>query len=169
MRLHPIGFGLMFGGRLVLMLLGAVAMAVALSYLLAALLPANPDWIPHLATHASIGVPASILAWFGWRERAQKRLAQSVATTILLLGISIIGAAQVLEAVSAWLEYPRMGGLHTGAGALTALGLPLSASGLVVIAGSLIFKRPPPRWLLIASGILLSILTILSIRTLIGL
>jgi len=159
----------MIGRRFVLMVLGTVVMAVGLSYVLASLLPTTPDWIPHLATHASIGVPASVLAWFGWRERAQKRLAKSVGPTIFLLGISIIGAAQVLEAASAWLEYPRMGGLHSGAGALTAIGLPLGAAGLVVIAGSLVFKRPPPRWLLIASGILLSVVTVLFILTLIGL
>jgi hypothetical protein len=159
----------MIGRRFVLMLLGAVAMAVGLSYVLAALLPATPDWIPHLATHASIGVPVSILALLGWRERAQKRLPKSMGPTIVLVGISIVGAGQILEAASAWLEYPRMDGLHSGAGALTVIGLPLSASGLVVIAGSFIFKRPPPRWLLIGSGILLSVLTVLSIRTLIGL
>lgn len=158
----------MIGRRFVLVFLGTVALVVGLSYLLASILPANPDWIPHLATHAAIGVPVFLLAGFGWRERAEQRLAGSAGPTIVLVGISIIGAGQVLEAAAAWLEYPQMDRLHASAGGLTAIGILLSASGLVVTAGSLVFKQPP-RWLLIAGGIVLSVVTVLFIRTLVGL
>jgi hypothetical protein len=136
--------------------------------LLAVLLPSEPDWIPHLATHASIGVPVLVLAWLGWRERAQKRLGTSAGPTIALVVLSIIGAAQVMEAASAWVEYPQMGALHGGAGALTVFGIVVGAWGLVVLAGSLIFRTTPPRWVLIAGGILLSAVTALFIRTLVG-
>jgi hypothetical protein len=148
------------------MFLGTIAVAVGLSYLLASVLPAEPDWLPHLATHASVGVPVLVLAWFGWRERARRRFATSAGPTLVLVGISIIGAAQVLEAASARLEYPLMGSLHGSAGAITLLGIFVGVFGLVVMAGSLIFKRPPARWVLIAGGLLLSVVTVLSIRIL---
>ena len=158
----------MIGRRFILMFLGTVAGVVGLSYLVASLLPAEPDWIPHLATHASVGVPVSLLAWFGWRERARQRLGKSAGPTLVLVGISIIGAAQLLEASSARLEYPQMGALHGSAGAVTLLGMLVSALGLVLLAGSLIFKRPPPRWVLVAGGLLLSVVTVLLVRTVVG-
>jgi len=40
--------------------------------------------------------------------------------------------------------------------------------GLVVLAGTMIFKRPPPQWVLIAGGLLLSVVTVLFIRTLVA-
>ena len=83
------------------------------------------------------------------------------------MGISIIGTAQVLEAASARLEYPQMGTLHGSAGAVTPIGMLVSMFGLIVSAGTKIFKRPPPRWVLIASGLLLSVATVLLIRTLV--
>src|ERR1700756_1270143 len=116
----------MIGRRFVLMFLGAVAAAIGLSYLLASVLPAEPDWIPHLATHASVGVPVSVLAWFGWRERARRRLGTSAGPTLFLVGIPIIGAAQFLEAAAPRLEYPHMGTLHGSAGAITPLGMLVS-------------------------------------------
>lgn len=157
----------MIGRRFLLMLLGTIAVAVGLSYLQASVLPAEPDWIPHLATHASVGVPILVLAWFTWRDRARRRFATSAGPTLVLVGISIIGAAQVLEAASARLEYPQMGTLHGSAGAVTPLGMLVSMLGLIVSAGTKIFKRPPPRWVLIASGLLLSVVTVLLIRTLV--
>ena len=166
---NPIAFATMIGRRFVLMFLGTVAAVVGLSYLLATLLPAEPDWIPHLATHASVGVPVSVLAWFGWRERARRRLGTSAGPTLILVGISIIGAAQLLEAASARLEYPQMGALHSSAGPVTLLGVPVSALGFILLAGSLIFKRPPPRWVLIVGGLVFSVVSVLFIRTLVGL
>jgi hypothetical protein len=157
----------MIGRRFLLMFLGTIAVAVGLSYLLASVLPAEPDWIPHLATHASVGVPVLVLAGFGWRDRARRRFNTSVGPTLVLIGISFIGAAQVLEAASARLEYPQMGTLHASAGAVTPIGMLVSVFGLVVLAGTKIFKRPPPRWVLIAAGLLLSVVTVLSIRTLV--
>jgi hypothetical protein len=165
-RFYPITFATMIGRTFVLMFLGTVAAAIGLSYLLASVLPAEPDWIPHLATHASVGVPVSVLAWFGWRERARSRFGTSAGTTLVLLGISIIGAAQLLEAAAARLEYPQMGTLHGSAGALTPLGILVSVFGLAVFAGILIFRRPPPRWVLIAGGLLVTVLAALFVRTL---
>jgi hypothetical protein len=156
----------MIGRRFVLMFLGTIAGAIGLSYLLATVLPAEPDWIPHLATHASVGVPFSVLAWFGWRERARRRFGTSAGPTLVLAGISISGAAQVLEAASARLEYPQMATLHANAGGLTLVGMLVSLFGLVVLAGTAIFKRPPPRWVLVAGGLLFSVVTALFIRTL---
>jgi hypothetical protein len=156
----------MIGRRFVLMFLGTIAGAIGLSYLLATVLPAEPDWIPHLATHASVGVPFSVLALFGWRERAQRRFGNSAGPTLVLVGISIGGAGQVLEAAAARLEYPQMGTLHGTAGALTPVGMLVIVFGLVVMAGTAIFKQPPPRWVLIAGGLLLSVVTVLFIRTL---
>jgi hypothetical protein len=156
----------MIGRRFALMSLGTIAVAIGLSYLLASVLPAEPGWIPHLVTHASIGVPVSVIAWFGWRERARRRFGTSAGPTLVLVGISIIGAGQVLEAASARLEYPQMGTLHTSAGAVMPLGLLVCVFGFVVLTGTMILKRPPPRWVLIAGGLLLSIVTILFIRTL---
>jgi len=163
----PIKFGTMIGRRFALMSLGTIAVAIGLSYLLASVLPAEPDWIPHLVTHASVGVPVSVLAWFGWRERARRRFGTSAGPTLVLVGISIIGAGQVLEAASARLEYPQMGMLHGSAGAATPLGMLVCVFGLVVLAGTMIFKRPPPRWVLIAGGLLVSVVTVLFIRTLV--
>jgi hypothetical protein len=156
----------MIGRRFVLMFLGTIAGTIALSYLLATVLPAEPEWIPHMATHASVGVPVSVLAWLGWRERARRRFGSSAGPTLVLVGISISGAAQVLEAASARLEYPQMGTLHGTAGGLTPVGMLLSVFGLLLLAGTAIFKRPPPRWVLIAGGLLFSVVTILFIRTL---
>jgi hypothetical protein len=156
----------MIGRRFALMSLGTIAVAIGLSYLLAAVLPVEPDWIPHLVTHASVGVPVSVIAWFGWSERARRRFGTSAGPTLVLVGISIIGAGQVLEAASARLEYPQMGTLHGSAGAVMPLGLLVCVFGLVVLAGTMIFKRPPPRWVLIAGGLVLSVVTVLFIRTL---
>ena len=164
---HPITFGTMIGRRFALISLGTIAVAIGLSYLLASVLPAEPDWIPHLVTHASVGVPVSVLALFGWWERARGRFGTSAGPTLVLVGISIIGAGQVLEAASARLEYPQMGMLHGSAGAVTLLGMLVGVFGLVVLAGTMIFKRPPPRWVLIAGGLLVSVVTVLFIRTLV--
>ena len=151
------------------MCLGTLAAFVGLSYLLASLLPAEPDWIPHLATHASVGVPVSVLAWFGWRERARRRLGTWAGPTLVLVGISIIGAAQLLEAASARLEYPHMGALHSSAGPVTLLGVLVSTSGLILLAGNRIFKRPPPPLVLIAGGLVFLVVSVLFIKTLVGL
>src|SRR5947209_18539353 len=96
-----IKFGTMIGRRFALMSLGTIAVAIGLSYLLASVLPAEPDWIPHLVTHASVGVPVSVLAWFGWRERARRRFGTSAGPTLVLVGISIIGPGQALAAAPA--------------------------------------------------------------------
>src|SRR5207247_1061098 len=50
----------------------------------------------------------------------------------------------------------------------TPLGMLVCVFGLVVLAGTMIFKRPPPRWVLIAGGLLLSVVTVLFIRTLVA-
>jgi hypothetical protein len=159
----------MIGRRFVLMFLGTVVAVVGLSYVLASLLPAEPDWVPHLATHASVGVPVSVLAWFGWRERARRRLGTSAGPTLVLVGISIIGAAQLLEAAAARLEYPQMGALHSSAGSVTLLGVLVSALGLILLAGSRIFERPPPLWVLIAGGLVFLVVSLLLIAKLAGL
>jgi hypothetical protein len=153
--------------RFLLVFLGTIAVTVGLSYLLASVLPAEPDWIPHLATHASVGVPVSLLAWFGWRARARRRFGTWAGPTLVLVGISIIGAGQVLEAASARLEYPQMGMLHGGTGAVTVIGILVSVFALLVLAGTMILKQPPPRWVLIAGGLLLSVVTVLFLRTLV--
>jgi hypothetical protein len=110
-------------------------------------------------------VPVSVLAWFGWRERTRRRFGTSAGPTLVLVGISIIGAGQVLEAASARLEYPQMGMLHGSAGAVTPIGVLVCVFGLVVLAGTI--RRPPPRWVLIAGGLLLSVVSVLFIRTLV--
>lgn len=112
--------------------MGALALLVVLMAIGSYLAPDRPGWAGHLTSHVAGGLPimlllAAAVRW--WPPPRAVRLGRPARWTVLG-GLGIFAAGQVVEAVSAPVEYPRSGTLHTSGGLLTDLGL------LVVVLGA---------------------------------
>ncbi len=120
-----------------------VAMAVVL---VAALWLANGvaarmgGWAPHMASHltaAVVGVTLIAAAVVVHRRLQVSRFqwwAGRVGASVLVAALSWFTASQLVESLSAVIEYPNAGVLHTASGLATMLGALVAMSVLVLTA-----------------------------------
>ena len=139
---------------------GALALLVMLMAVGSYLEPDRPGWAGHLMSHVAGGLPillllAAALRW--WPPPRAVRPGRPARWTVLG-GLGILAAGQVVEAVSAPVEYPRSGTLHTTGGLLTGVGLLVLVLGASLALVAAIRDRSLPAWtavILIPVGLLI--------------
>ena len=107
--------------------------------------PLLPPWGGHFGTHFGVGLGGGIVGFGALRSRDVGASGpRRAAARIVIAGAFIVALAGLVEAQSAWIEYPSMGTLHDLSGLAWVLGMFVFAVGLAlpVAAGRL------PRWVL---------------------
>jgi hypothetical protein len=126
----------------------AVALLVVLMAIGSYVEPDRPGWAGHLISHVAGGLPivlllAAALRW--WPPPRAVRPGRPARWTVLG-GLGMLAAGQVVEAVSAPLEYPNSGTLHTTGGLVTGLGLLILVLGASLALVAAIRERALPVW-----------------------
>ncbi len=107
-------------------------------------------WAGHALSHLVVGVPAAAFAVTSVRLR--RRQATGFGRTgaagwlVFIAGLAFLAITQVVEAVSAFVEYPEAGILHESASQASALSLVVLLVGVVLLALAGIRARALPRW-----------------------
>ncbi len=124
-----------------------VAVIVAVWELAAALDAALPNWAEHAASHLAVGLPVTglaIVALRWWPPPPPSPLA-TAARRVLVAAIVALAIFQLLESLSARLEYPRSGWLHTTTGLLTMVAVAGTALAAAMVGASRLFHGGVPR------------------------
>ncbi len=107
-------------------------------------------WLPHAVSHLSASIVGALL-WLGAvklpyrHELASSRVGQ-LGEQVFLTGTALFTLSQVVEALSAIIEYPNAGLLHTTTSFTTILGLLILLLGVVLLVWTAVARRVPPRW-----------------------
>lgn len=129
--------------------LAITTLTIAALWVLNVLAPSNPGWAPHAISHLTAGVGGMlVMVWvFGLRRLQAERFARAgrIGPQMLLAGAAWFAISQLVEALSAVIEYPNAGIIHTGSGLATMLGLLSMLMGAAVIVGSAVAGRSPGR------------------------
>lgn len=127
---------------------------------------AEPEWVPHMASHGGPAAAFALLAWSTVRLRRRKAGEwggpAGKGSAVVLAGLVGGAAAQAVEAASARLEYPEMGVLHTGSSLAAGAALLLVGIGLVWLAAATLRVPRAARWALIGVGALALVLVLLT-------
>ena len=104
--------------------------------------PRLPPWGGHFGTHLAFGLAGMLVGLGALRTRSARPSKPELA---VITGAFLLAIGGLIEAQSAWIEYPSMGSLHLLSGVAGMLGMVVFALGLValpVAAGRL------PGWLI---------------------
>lgn len=148
----------------------ATAVIVALWNLAGALDAAMPDWAEHAASHLAVGLPAAglaIVALRWWPPPPSSPLA-AAARRLLVASIAAVAILQLLEALSARLEYPRSGWLHATTGLLTTLAIAGAAVAAAMAGVSRLSRGGVPRWARVTLLVLGGLLALAALATITG-
>lgn len=127
---------------------GGLVLAATVSVLSDLLGNFLPEWASHATSHSSMAIVMASLAVPTWMRRIKNRPIglQRTGYLVAMWGLILAAFAQVIEALSARLEFPESGWMHDSSGMLTGGALGLFAVGLLMqIRG----RRWIPVWLMI--------------------
>lgn len=111
-------------------------------------------WVPHAVSHLSAATLGALF-WVG-AYRVQQRRGQPVSWTegyaggrIVVTGSVVFTLAQLVESMSAIIEYPDAGVIHSVSGLVTVLGLVMALAGVGVVAFVSMTGRRISRWVFV--------------------
>lgn len=143
--------------------MAALAIAVVGALWIVNLLAARTGgWTPHAVSHLSGSIVGALLAAGVAKLRRLQTIRWShmgdVAPVALLAGLAWFATSQLVEALSAIVEYPESGSIHTVSGVSTMFGMVVALAAAIFLATAAIIRRKLPAWtilLLLIAGVLL--------------
>ena len=107
-------------------------------------------WAGHALSHLVVGIPAAAFAVMSARlhrgQMPRSGWAGKAGWLVFIVGLAFLALTQVIEAVSAFVEYPESGILHETSSQASALSLVILLAGIVLLAFAAIRARTLPRW-----------------------
>ncbi len=111
--------------------------------------PSEPGWAPHAISHLTAGIVGIVvMVWAVGLRRLQAAYFPQVGRVgplMLVAGSAWFAISQMVETLSAVIEYPNAGIIHSASGLSTMLGLVIMLVGVAVIALAVILGRKPAR------------------------
>jgi len=109
-------------------------------------------WIPHAVSHLTGSVVGAVLLGIvlSHYQRPVLQILRSgmPGARVLIVGAALFTFSQLVEALSAVIEYPKAGIIHTASGLVTAVGLLILLIGTLLMVFVAVAGRRLPRWAL---------------------
>ena len=138
--------------------IGLLALFAGVLWVINRLAAQASGWVPHAVSHLTgTAVGGLLLAMGGMHYRRLGRQVVGVGrigAQVFVAAALLVTLSQCVEALSAVIEYPTAGLMHTASGLATAVSLVILAVGLLAMVFAAVSGRQLPRWVLVVAAVL---------------